>query len=156
MYYLMVAGFMVILPVVSILWEMLASSGQGLIFLIGKWFVFWAVGGRLFTAGIKQMLQPEFTAKTIFEIEDPGAMKVVAELGVSNVAIGAISLLSLYFQQWIMPAAVYGVFFYGLAGVRHLGNRGRNRIETVATASDLWIALVLAVYILGTLLARPL
>jgi hypothetical protein len=33
--------------------------------LLGRWFVFWAVGVRLLTAGIRQIAQPRFTAETI-------------------------------------------------------------------------------------------
>jgi hypothetical protein len=129
MYFAMVAAFMVILPVASIIAETSISPGLSLVFLVGKWFVFWAVGMRLFTAGSRQILQPDFTAKTIFEIEDPGATKIVSELGIGNAAIGAISLASIHFQGWIMPMAIYGLIFYGLAGVRHLGNRRRNGLR---------------------------
>ena len=51
MYYVLVAGLMVVLPVVSIVIEWLSVPGADLIPLIGKWFVFWAVGVRLFAAG---------------------------------------------------------------------------------------------------------
>ena len=37
-------------------------GGGGLMPLVGKWFVFWAVGARLFIAGIRQVIQPAFTA----------------------------------------------------------------------------------------------
>ena len=151
MYYVMVAGLMVVLPVASIVIEWLSGPGAELIPLIGKWFVFWAVGVRLCAAGIKQIVQPEFTARRIFGIEEPGAMKVVSELGISNVAIGAIGIASLYFPSWTLPAAIYGLIFFGLAGVRHLGNRKRNAIENMATATDLWAALVLAVYVIGAI-----
>jgi len=150
MYYVLVLGLMVVLPIVSIVVEMLVAADPGLVALIGKWFVFWAVGARLLAAGVKQILQPEFTAKTIFEISDPGAMKVVSELGIANLAIGLIGLASLYFPSWTMPAAVVGMIFYGLAGIRHLGNTQRNAIENTATLTDLWAALALAVFIGGT------
>ncbi len=153
MYYVLVTALMVVLPIFSIAGEWLATPDASLILLIGKWFVFWVVGVRLFTAGIKQILQPEFTAKTIFEIEDPGATKVVSELGIANFAMGLLGLASLYFSSWTMPAAVAGVIFYGFAGIRHLGNQKRNSIENVATATDLWAALVLAVFIGGSLIA---
>ena len=152
MYYVMILALMVVLPIVSIVGEVIATPDASLILPIGKWFVFWAVGVRLFAAGLKQILQPEFTAKTIFEIEDPGAMKVVSELGIANVAMGLVGLASLYFPGWTMPAAVAGLLFYGLAGIRHLGNRQRNTIENVATATDLWAALALAVFVGGSVI----
>lgn len=147
MYYVIVAAFMVILPIASILIEMTMSPTPSLVILIGKWFVFWAVGMRLLTAGFRQLLQPEFTAKTIFEIEDSGAQKVVRELGISNIAIGVLGVASIYLPSLVMPSALYGVLFFGLAGVRHVANRARKRIETVAAISDLWIAAVCAVYL---------
>lgn len=147
MYYAIVAAFMVVFPIASILIETIVLPGSGLVVLIGKWFVFWSVGLRLLTAGIKQLLQPEFTAKTIFEIEDPGALKIVAELGVSNFAIGLVGVASIYYQSLVMPAALYGFIFFGLAGIRHLANKDRNTIENVATVSDLWVAIVLAAYL---------
>ena len=33
--------------------------------LVGRWFVFWAVGVRLSLAGLRQFLQPAFTARQI-------------------------------------------------------------------------------------------
>lgn len=147
MYYAIVAAFMVILPIASILIETIASPGSELILLIGKWFVFWAVGIRLLTAGIRQLLQPEFTARTIFEIEDSSALKIVSELGISNFAIGILGVASIYYLSLVMPAALYGLIFFGLAGIRHLANKRRNTIENVATVSDLWVAAVLAIYL---------
>lgn len=147
MYLAMVAGLMFALPIASIIVEWFAISGSDLLFLTGKWFVFWALGLRLLTAGIKQIAQPEFTARTIFEIKDPSAFTVVSELGISNVAIGVLGTGSLFFPAWVLPSAVYGVLFYGIAGIRHLANKRRNPTENIATISDLWVALVLAVYL---------
>jgi hypothetical protein len=147
MYYAIVAAFMVILPIASILIEMTISPATGLVILIGKWFVFWAVGMRLLTAGTRQLLQPEYTAKTIFEIEDPGAQKVVRELGISNITIGVLGVVSIYFPGLVMPSALYGFLFFGLAGVCHVANEAGNRIATVAAISDLWVAAVCAFYL---------
>lgn len=146
MYYAMIALLMVILPIGSVLVEWLTTNIP-LIFLIGKWFTFWTVGIRLLVAGIKQFTSPSFTAETIFETKDEGAKKIVTELGVGNMAIGLIGTASLYFPTWIMPAAVAGAIFYGLAGIKHVFNKGKNTIEMTATVTDLWAALVLIVYI---------
>lgn len=151
MYYLMITALMLVLPVASILIEW-AASGAALLPLIGKWFVFWAGGIRLFLAGLRQFFTPDFTAETIFETKDEGAKKIVTELGMGNMALGAIGIMSLYFPTWIMPAAVAGALFFGLAGIKHIANKGKNQLETFATVSDLWIALVLAAYVIGTAL----
>jgi hypothetical protein len=152
MYFVMVVGLMVVAPLLSIGIELLVAPGSGLIPLAGRWFVFWAVGMRLFTAGLRQVLKPEFTARTIFDIEDPAAFAVVTELGVSNIAIGVLGLASIYLAGWVMPAALYGVIFYGVAAARHLANRHRNRMESIATWSDLWVAVVLAAFLVGSLI----
>ena len=55
------------LPLLSILIEWLCINGSGdPVALIGKWFVFWAVGVRLLLASSRQVAQPAFTAQTIF------------------------------------------------------------------------------------------
>jgi hypothetical protein len=151
MYYAIVAAFAVVLPVASILVDALMSSPPIYVVLIGKWFVFWAVGVRLLTAGIRQMLHPEFTAKNIFEMDDPGALKIVAELGVSNISIGILGVASLHFKSWVVPSALYGLIFFGLAGIRHIANQKRNALETVATVSDIWIAMICLIYLAAKL-----
>lgn len=148
MYYAIVAAFTIIFPIASVVIEGMASPSVSFVDLVGKWFVFWAVGVRLLTAGIRQIIQPEFTATKIFEIDDPGALKIVAELGVSNISIGILGVVSLYYESLLMPSALYGAIFFGLAGVRHLTNKKRNTLETVATVSDIWIALICLGYLI--------
>lgn len=119
-------------------------------FLVGKWFVFWSVGIRLLIAGIRQVLQPSFTAESIFETNDSGAVKVVTELGSANFCMGLIGALSLYFQSWIMPAALCGGLYLGLAGFKHLAHRHRNFAENAAMVSDLFVFAVLVVFVAGS------
>ena len=38
--------------------------------LIARWWTFWAVGIRLFIAGIRQVIQPRFTTEEIFRIRE--------------------------------------------------------------------------------------
>lgn len=149
MYYLLIAALMFVLPVASIFIEAIAAGGP-LLPLIGKWFVFWVGGIRLFLAGVRQFSNPAFTAETIFETKDAGAKKIVTELGMGNMAIGAIGILSFFFPAWIMPAAVAAAIFYALAGLKHITNEAKNQHEMVATVSDLWAAFVLVVYIGAT------
>lgn len=66
MYFIAVFLLLFLLPVLSVIAEGLhIGAGADIMWLIGKWFVFWGRGVRLFAAGIKQTLQPEFTAKSI-------------------------------------------------------------------------------------------
>ena len=150
MYYAMIILLMGVLPVASIVIEHLISNAD-LIALVGKWFVFWACGLRLLIAGIRQTINPEFTVRTIFDIADKGAAKVVVELGFANTAMGIVSIASLLRPDWVLPAAIVTGLYYGLAGIKHVVNVGRNRIETWATVSDLGIFAVLATYVALTL-----
>ncbi|KAA0700100.1 hypothetical protein DTW90_10530 [Neorhizobium sp. P12A] len=146
MYLGMIVLLMVILPIGSIAAEMVIHGGS-LIVLAGKWLVFWAVGIRLILAGCRQTINPAFTAQKIFEIKDPAALVIVQELGFANLSIGLLGILSIFERGWVVPAAVVGGLFYGLAGFKHLLKGDRNKIENIAMISDLFIFLVLAAYL---------
>jgi hypothetical protein len=152
MYLGIILALMLVLPVGSVAVERLAVPESALLPLVGKWFVFWAVGCRLFAAGVRQVLSPDFTARGIFGIGDPAAGRLVVEIGFGNLAMGAIALVSLVRPGWTAAAAMAGCIYLGLAGLAHLRNRGRNRAETIAMASDLWVAAVLAAYLASALL----
>jgi hypothetical protein len=65
------------LPAGSVIAETAWLNGNtNPLLLIGKWYVLWAVGVRFFTAGARQMLQPQFTAD-IFAIKDSPAHAIV-------------------------------------------------------------------------------
>jgi hypothetical protein len=142
-----------ILPVASIVIELFAGIGSDLLFLVGKWFVFWASGVRLFIAGLSQIFRPDFTAKSIMGVSDPAAGKLVSELGFANLAIGFLGMATLYQTAWLVPAAIVSGLFYVFAGGKHVLNRDRNRKEDIAMISDLVLFVVLAVFVIGTLLS---
>jgi hypothetical protein len=151
MYLVMILGLMIVAPVVSIVSEYSAGGGAGdLLLLAGKWFVFWAVGIRLFTAGLSQSFRPEFTAGNILGARsaDRSVLQIVQELGFANLGFGLIGILSLPFGGWIVPAAVAGGLFLGLAGIRHVAKPGKNTKEWIATLTDLLVFAVLAVFVI--------
>jgi hypothetical protein len=148
MYLAAILLLMLVLPMASIAAEVLLHQGAGdLVSLIGKWFTFWAVGVRLFTAGIAQVFRPQFTAESIFNIKDQAALGIVREVGFGNLAIGALGLLSLGKPEWIMPAAIAGGLYYGLAGLGHVRRAERNSREQVALVSDFSIFILLAWFV---------
>ncbi len=152
MYLAMIILLMGVLPVVSIAIEFAALHGEaGLLSLIGKWFVFWPVGVRLVLAGLRQVADPTFTAATIFGVKDKAALTIVQELGFGNLSIGTLGALSLIYRGWIIPAALAGGLFYGLAGIKHALRSDRNAVENIATVSDLFIFVVLAGYLAAAL-----
>lgn len=149
-YYAIVISFMVVGPIASMLIEpMVTNTPFDFWLLLGRWFVFWAVGVRLFTAGIRQIVQPRFTAETIFGTTDPGALKIVPELGFANVAAGAVAIASIALPGFVLPIAIYGALFYGFATLQHLCNSHHTRTEMVALISDGWITAILAAFVLS-------
>ncbi|MFZ1081622.1 MAG: DUF6790 family protein [Candidatus Kryptoniota bacterium] len=149
MYVLTVILLMFVFPIASVLMEMfLFKTGLGTMFLIGKWFVFWGVGTRFFSAGLRQSLNPKFTAEEIFEIKSSEPLVVVQELGFANLSMGLLGIVTIFNANWIVPSAIAGGLFYGLAGIKHLTRKRRNLIENVATFSDMFMFLVLLMYII--------
>jgi hypothetical protein len=148
MYIPMVVILMLILPLVSVLAELLigthaAPHASDLMAAVAKWYVFWAMGVRLLLAGARQTLQPGYTARTILGLEGTECLVLVREIGFANLAMGSIAVLSLYLPGWVIPAALAGGIYYGLAGINHIFRKHRNRLERVAMASDLFAAYVL-------------
>jgi hypothetical protein len=147
MYFLIVAALMLVFPVASIVVEtMLGDHGVLSMTVIGRWFVFWSVGVRLLMAGLRQIFQPRYTAETILGIKSSDSLLVVRELGIANAAIGSIGMGSLFFPGWVLPAGMAGAIFYGLAGINHAAHEERNRLQSVAMTSDLFVALVLLAF----------
>jgi hypothetical protein len=148
MYLVSVILLLLVFPACSVAAELLWRHGAAdVLLLIGRWFTFWAVGVRLLIAGLRQVIQPRFTAEEIFEIKDRGAFAIVRELGFANLSMGALGLLSLARSEWIVPAAVVGGLYYGLAGAGHVFRSNRNFQENVALVSDLFIFILLAVFV---------
>jgi len=147
LYLWVVLLFMLILPVVSILINSAYTYGIS-IALIGKWFVFWAIGVRLLTAGIRQVLKPEFTAKGIFHIDNKESFVIVKELGFANICFGLSGICSLFIPEWRTAAAFTGGLYMGIAGVQHIIKKPSTPNEWVAMVSDVFIFLLMAGYII--------
>jgi hypothetical protein len=149
MYLVMILLLMIVLPVGSILVEWATSPiAPPLMPLVGKWFVFWATGVRLLAAGIKQFLQPEFTAHEIFKMKTDEALPIVRELGVSNFAVGVLGVSSMWVPSFVLPVAIASAIFYGVAGAQHVTQKDKSGNETLAMATDILAFLVLAAYVL--------
>jgi hypothetical protein len=150
MYLAAVVLLLLVIPAACVLVEALVlASPASLMDLVGKWFTFWACGVRLFLAGVMQVAKPQFTAGSIFGIKDDAALGIVREVGFGNLAIGTLGLASLALPQWVVPAALAGGLYYGLAGIGHVMRAKRNAKEQVALVSDLLIFLLLAVFVVS-------
>jgi hypothetical protein len=144
MYFAIVVALMLVFPLTSIgIQILLGGPGMLTAALVAKWFVFWMVGVRLFLAGLRQIVQPRYTAEHILGVKDPDATLIVRELGIANTAIGSVAVASLFFHHWELPIALVGTIFYALAGINHVTDKHRNKIQSFAMASDLVAAAVL-------------
>jgi len=147
MYFLTVLLVMIVLPVLSIASERyFYHSSAPLLLLTGKWFVFWGAGVRLFGAGVRQLFQPRFTVEKIFGLSNDDTLPIVRELGIANLATGGVGILSLSKPSFVLPVAIAGALFYGLAGIRHATDKGRNLNQNLAMVTDLFTSAVLIIY----------
>jgi hypothetical protein len=149
MYVPIVIALLLALPLVSIVAQIVltdqgAQYGASYLVVVAKWYVFWAVGARLSLAGLRQIIQPRYTAETILGLKGDESLFFVRELGFANVSMGSVGIVSLAAPSWVMPAAMLGGIYYGLAGINHCFYKGRNKLQNVALVSDLFAAAVLA------------
>lgn len=145
--------FMLILPIVFILKDAKISTvtdDNNLTEVTGKWFLFWGIGLRLFTAGIRQVTKPSFTAQEIFHINDVSVNPIVKELGFANICLSLIAIISLFIPSWRPAAAFAGGLYFGQAGIFHIIKKPVTSNEKIAMISDIFIAVVMAVYLLNS------
>jgi hypothetical protein len=143
MYFILAAALMFALPAASILTQSVAGAHGISALMVAKWFAFWAVGVRLLLAGMRQIVQPRYTAEVILGLKSPDALFVVRELGIANCALGIVGIGSILAPAWVAPASIAGTIFYGLAGINHLRHGTRNSHQNFAMVTDLIIALIL-------------
>jgi hypothetical protein len=150
MYIASVALLTFVLPTASAIAGLFVfKNATSILPLVGQWFVFWAVGVRLLIAGLRQAVDPKFTAEEIFGIKSPEPLVLVQELGFANISTGILGVCTMFNVSWVMPAAIVGGLYYGLAGVKHMFRRERNLFENVAMYSDLFVFVMLFVYVIS-------
>jgi hypothetical protein len=147
LYLVSVLLFMLVLPTASIAVENFNHQTPVNNNLIGKWFVFWVIGVRLFIAGLRQVFKPAFTAQEIFHIKSEESFVVVKELGLANICMGSMGILSLLNPDWCLLAAIGGGLYFGLAGILHVIKKPVSTNETIAMVSDLLFFVLMAVYL---------
>jgi len=127
-------------------------NGSALTFeLFGKWFIFSAVGIRLFLAGVKQVKDPVFTAKEIFHIDSPDSFPILRELGFANICFGLIAIVSLFMPEWRIVSAFASGLYYGIAGIQHGLHRKAGINEKFALWTDLFIFGLLFIFFVKTI-----
>ena len=149
----MVLGLMVVVPIVSIVIELIVSGGSAdPLVAVGRWFLFWGAGLRLLIAGISQTFRPQFTAQNILGETTPVANQLVRELGFANLGMGIVGIAGAWVPGWMLPAAIVPGVFLLLAGITHIGKGGKNVKELAATLTDLLVGGVLVVFLVLSLL----
>jgi hypothetical protein len=150
-YLIMNIGLLLILPLVSLITESIFEKTPVSPGLFVKWFIFWAAGIRLFTAGITQTSNPAFTATKIFRLK-PETYVIIRELGLANIALGVMGILSLLNDSWRMLAAISCSIFFGLAALQHSLRETFGYNELIAALYDAIVCIVLLLYLLFNLI----
>lgn len=148
-YLTVVSVLTIVLPVICTVVQILIYKDTTISFeLFGKWFIFSAVGLRLFLAGIKQTTNPNFTAKEIFHINSSDSLPIVRELGFANLCFGLVGIVSLFMPQWRVVSAFGSGLYYGIAGLQHLLKKTAGINEMFALITDILIFIILLIYFL--------
>lgn len=137
-----------IVPTIGFIAEHITNNTALTFNLFVKWFIFSAVGLRLFLAGIKQVKNPEFTAKQIFHIDSPDSYPILRELGFANICFGLVGIISLFKPEWRIVSAFASGIYYGIAGVQHLFQKKSGINEKFALWTDLFIFVLLLIFFL--------
>ncbi|MBS1765001.1 MAG: hypothetical protein JSS90_08560 [Bacteroidetes bacterium] len=132
-----------VLPIIFLFSDNLISGSSPTFFLFIKWFLFSAVGLRLFLAGIKQIKNPAFTAKHIFHIDNTESFPILRELGFANICFGLVALISLFKPEWRIVSAFASGLYFGIAGIQHTLQQNSGVNEKFAQWTDLIISIVL-------------
>ena len=122
-YIVVVSVLTFVLPAVCTIGQIFISNDATSLFaLFGKWFIFSAVGLRLFLAGI------------------------VRELGFANLCFGLIGIVFLFMTQWRVVSAFGSGLYYGIAGLQHVLKKPAGINEMFALVTDILIFILLLVY----------
>jgi len=135
-----------VIPAAGFIVEHYAANTAYSFSLFSKWFIFSAVGLRLFLAGIKQIKNPEFTAKHIFHLNSTESFPILRELGLANICFGLVGIVSLFIPAWRIVSAFASGLYFGIAGIQHGLNKTSGINEKFALWTDLIIFALLFVY----------
>ena len=138
-----------VLPVLSFSIEELVSKNEiNDLASIGKWFIFYTAGIRLFIAGIKQITNPAFTAKAIFHFTGTESFAIIKELGFANVCAGLVGIISLFIPAWRIVSAFSSGLYYGFAGFGHLAKKSASTNERFALITDIIVFVLFVCYVI--------
>jgi|SRR5579875_1604750 len=145
-YIIGVTALTFIVPVICTVTEHFIKNTALTLDTFGKWFIFSAVGLRLLLAGIRQTVNPGFTAKEIFHIDNPESLSIVRELGFANFCFGLVGVISLFKPEWRIVSAFASGIYYAAAGIQHLIKKPAGANEKFALWTDLIIFVLLLIF----------
>lgn len=150
-YLISVSVLTIVLPAIGCVIEYLTRNSAPSFSMFSKWFIFWAVGLRLFVAGIKQVVNPAFTAKQIFHLQSPESFPILRELGFANICFGLVAIVSLFKPEWRIVSAFASGLYFGIAGIQHALKSGSGINEKFALWTDLFISALLLFYFIKSM-----
>ena len=150
-YFISVSLMTFVIPVIGFLVEQFSTNIPLSFELFGKWFIFSAVGLRLFVAGLQQSIKPQFTAKEIFHIHNTESFIIVRELGFANICFGVVGIVSLFKSEWRIVSAVASGLYYAFAGLLHIIKKPISINERFALWTDVFIFTILLAYFCFTI-----
>jgi hypothetical protein len=142
LYSLIILCFTGILPALFTAIEYVIGSGDTMLVVLYKWFIFCALGLRLCCAGLVQLFKPSYTLQTIFKINDTKSAELVQELGVHNVLVGLALMSTLIMPEHRAFMTCIGSAYFGIAGVLHAVRHEKSYNQFVAMVSDIAIAVI--------------
>jgi hypothetical protein len=146
-YFLVVVVLTFIFPFIGFIAEHFGKYTEFTFQLFGKWFILSAVGLRLLLAGIRQSVNPAFTARQIFDITSSECYPIIRELGFANLCFGLVGVISLFKPEWRIVSAFASGLYFGIAGIQHIIKKPVGPNEQLALWTDLVIFAVLMGYL---------
>lgn len=148
----------IILPLVCILIEIAILKRQSKTIpfknITLKWLCFWAVGINAISAGVMQAFNPGYTANLLHVTMSD--FIVVEELGLAQLSIGIVALLSLKWVGFKKPAVIaYGTYIFGCIIIHFLRFSVIDTGEIISTLNDLWILVVSALIVINKENTQP-
>jgi hypothetical protein len=148
-YFISVTLMTVVIPVVGFFAEHFLQNTALTFELFSKWFIFSAVGLRLFVAGIQQSAKPAFTARQIFHIDNSDSFPIIRELGFANICFGLVGIISLFNPGWRIVSAFASGVYYAFAALLHIVKKPAGANEKFALWTDVIIFAVLLAYFIA-------
>ena len=128
MYFVTVILLLLVLPLASVAIDALRwGPDVPYVLLIGKWFVFWAVGVRLAIAGVRQVFGRRISPPSRFlRFTSPKRCVIVRELGFARTyRWGFLVCAACGISNGSRPPS--WAASYGLAGLGHIAQKGEER-----------------------------